>query len=544
MLYIDGVSLNKIKDELKNELLNKKIGKITQESSFEITLSFGKINLIISCSHSFPILYISEKKSPSVNENFPFLLSLKKNLSNAQLLDIKQINFDRILLFKFSKLNELGEIKEFNLYFELMGRYSNIILTDSNDIILDLCKKIPIEDSTQRILLSNTHYFPPTFLNKRLPTSITLSEYYKKCDNFSNEFLGVGKLLSNTLDNYKALVDTINAPLSPTLYFKDEKIVLGCVIPNLKPDSFSEMKFFKSFSLMVYEYIESMSLYSAVSKYLLVVTTTLKGRIKKAKKTLINIENDNKEKENFFFYKEIGDILSANLYSLKKNLSSVDLFNFYSNSQITIELNPRETPQKNIENYYKKYNKLKRGIEANKRREIEIKNELQYLESTLDFSLRDSSINNLKNIKTELESLGYIKKENIKKLKNKKTITKLSFGTDFQENEISIIYGRNNTENDYVTFKIATKEDLWFHIQDFPGSHVILQGNIDSISDENLKNQLILRAATLAAKLSKAPHNNKVSVQYTKRRFVTKPSWSKPGLVTFSSHNTITVFKD
>ncbi|MBP6323067.1 MAG: NFACT family protein, partial [Fusobacteriaceae bacterium] len=138
MLYLDGISLNKIKKEFENELLGKKVGKISQDSELSISLIFGKLSLVLSCNQSLPIAYLSQDKTDSINENFGFLLSLKKYLLNAQLLKIEQLGLDRILCFHFAKMNELGEINHYKLYFEIMGRHSNIIIVDSRNNILDL----------------------------------------------------------------------------------------------------------------------------------------------------------------------------------------------------------------------------------------------------------------------------------------------------------------------------------------------------------------------------------------------------------------------
>lgn len=543
MLYIDGISLNKIKKEFETELLGKKIGKLSQDSEMSISLIFGKISLVLSCNQSLPIAYLSSNKTDSINENFGFITSLKKYLLSAQLLKIEQLGLDRILCFHFAKMSELGEINHYKLYFEIMGRHSNIIIVDSKNKIVDLLKKFSIEENNLRILLPGADYVQPIIDIKTSPLDIDESNFnhlfiqekeepYKKLE-------GIGKQLSSSLKSYSDLKSILNSDIKPTAYFSQGRLVFASVLENVFPKDFDSQKDFENFSSLAQFYIENMFLSSAMNNTLSLIKSAVNKRVKKVEKILENIRLDNENKADFMRYKEIADILSANMYALEKYIDSIELYDFYNNENIVIELDKKATPQRNIDNYYKKYNKLKRGLESNKTRLVDVTNELNYLKSVLAFTDSSKTIDNLKSILKELRSEGYIKDIDKKKVKNKKEASKVNYEIAEQDDNFAIIYGRNNLENDFVTFKIAEKDNLWFHVKDIPGSHVILKCNKKIITEE-----LILKAAQVAANFSKANFDEKVIIEYTEKRFVTKPNGARPGFVIFTNQKEIILKKD
>ncbi|MGL5055210.1 MAG: Rqc2 family fibronectin-binding protein [Fusobacteriaceae bacterium] len=543
MLYIDGISLNKIKKEFETELLGKKIGKLSQDSEMSISLIFGKLSLVLSCNQSLPIAYLSNNKTDSINENFGFITSLKKYLLSAQLMKIEQLGLDRILCFHFAKMSELGEINHYKLYFEIMGRHSNIIIVDSKNKIVDLLKKFSIEENNLRILLPGADYVQPIIEIKKSPSDINESDFnhlfieekeepYKKLE-------GIGKQLSNSLKSYSDLQNILNSDIKPTAYFSQNRLVFASVLEDVFPKDFDSQKDFENFSSLAEFYIENMFLSSAMNNTLSLIKSAVNKRVKKVEKILDNIRLDNENKADFMRYKEIADILSANMYALDKYSESIELYDFYNNKNIIIELDKKATPQRNIDNYYKKYNKLKRGLESNKTRLIDVTNELNYLKSVLAFTDSSKTIDNLKSILKELRSEGYIKDIDKKKVKNKKESSKINYEIAEQDDNFSIIYGRNNLENDFVTFKMAEKDNLWFHVKDIPGSHVILRCNKKTITDN-----LILKAAQVAANFSKANFDEKVIVEYTEKRFVTKPNGARPGFVIFTNQKEIILKKD
>ena len=208
MLYIDGLSLSKIKDELKKCLENKKIGKIFQNSPLSLSLHFGKTSLFFSCNPSLPICYINEDKEENfLEETSNFLLVLRKYLVNSALVDIEQLGFDRILKFHFLKLNELGEMKNYFLYFEIMGKHSNIILTDSEDKIITLLKKFSIEENSLRTLFQGADYVQPIVEKKANPQDIGRDDFERFIEEKTalHNIEGIGKRALENMHSYDNL---------------------------------------------------------------------------------------------------------------------------------------------------------------------------------------------------------------------------------------------------------------------------------------------------------------------------------------------------
>ncbi|MGL5098979.1 MAG: Rqc2 family fibronectin-binding protein, partial [Fusobacteriaceae bacterium] len=411
MLYLDGISLNKIKKELDRELVGKKIGKITQETELSVSIFFGRMNLVISAAASLPICYLSEDKNLKLDENFNFLLSLKKYLQNSSLEEIAQVGFDRILCFKFKKLDFLGAVNFYNLYFEIMGKHSNLIITDEKGKILDLMKRFSLEENKARLLFPGAQYELPNLEKKKNPSEITEEEFCTLEENpkdFISSVEGVGKLLVQNIKDYKFFKGILGSEIYPCCYLKDNKIILASLIKGIEPKNFEEKIEFQSFSQMVNYYIEKNHMTNSQEKLFHQIAGTVKKRIKKLERTLLNIEQDNIEKKDYQINREIGDILAANIYQFKKPMSVVTLYNFYRDCDTLIELNKAHTIQKNIDSYYKKYNKLKRGLISNERRVLEVKSELEYLESTLALATAIQTPENLKNIQIELENQGYL----------------------------------------------------------------------------------------------------------------------------------------
>ena len=357
MLYLDGVSISKVKDELKSCLQSKRVGKIFQNSTLSLSLHFGKTSLFFSCSPSLPICYINEDREENfLEENSNFLMILRKYLINAALIDIEQLGFDRILKFHFSKLNELGEMKDYFLYFEIMGKYSNIILTDSENKIVSLLKKFSLEENSLRVLFPGAEYVQPVVEEKINPLEIekNIFEEYLKENKVSQKVEGLGKRTIEFIHSYEDLKKILNDNISPKIYFKDDVPVFAAVL-NIEPKNWDSVKEYKTFSEMVNTYIKMCSLSNSY--------TLLKGKLvsaveKEKKKTLkitANIEKDIVTMADHEKYKNLGDILASVLYSVKRGDKSVKAYDFYENKEIVIPLDPLLNPQGNLNKIYKKY---------------------------------------------------------------------------------------------------------------------------------------------------------------------------------------------
>lgn len=533
MFYVDGISLNKITEEFKEQLTGKKVSKIIQTSSLAISINFGKLNLVLSCSPNLSIGYLSDKKEDNfMEETTNFSLTLKKCLVGSLLMHVEQTGYDRIIVFTFSKLNELGELKVNKLYVEFMGKHSNLILTDSQNKIVELLKRFSIEENALRFLFPGAEYIHPVLEKKKNPNELTKTEFetYKSENSLLQNVEGIGKTLSSNLSSYEKFKEILNSKITPKIFTKNNEPILATVL-DIQPNSFDSEMTFPTYSEMVNYYLEIKNLSNSFKLLNDKLNNTINREIKKIEKTIKNLTIEIEDRKDFDRYREIGDILAASLYLIKKGMNSIELYDFYKDEMCKIDLDPLLTPERNLEKIYKKYNKLKKGLEFSKKRLEEFNEALKYFNGVKLFITKSSNVNNLKLIEEELQSQGYFK-ESKKISKKKKVVKELSYETTNIDG-YTVLYGRNNLENDNLTMKIAEREDYWFHAKDIPGSHLILKSSV--LPEEST----ILKIAELAAKMSKATPGDKVTIDYTKKKYLNKPKGAKPGFVTYSNSNSI-----
>lgn len=537
MFYIDGVSLSKIKDELKDELTGKKINKITKNTENSLSLFFGRTELIFSCNPDFPICYITNSKEGVLENNSRLVANMKKHLLNAVTTDIEQLGYDRILIFKFSKINELGEVKNYKIYFEIMGKYSNFIFTDGDNKIIDVLKRFSLEENRLRAIFPGLMYEQPIIDKKISPLDVTreLFSEYMTNNSFLQNVEGIGKLFVQNIKTYKEYENILKDQIKPCIYYKGKRILLATVL-NIEPtSSYTNVVNFNNFRELVNYYIENENLSASFDTLKNILDAGIQKKIKKNEKIIKVLEKEKVEKSDYSKYQQYGDIVAASMYSIKKGMSFLVTYDFYNDCMVKIQLDPQLTPQQNLENIYKKYNKLKRGMEANSRRYLEISEELEYLNGIKHFIDNSEDLENLKGIYEELLSQGYLTKKRDKKQKSKKKVKEIGYGI-IEKDNYTILYGRNNIENDNLTFKIADKNDLWLHSKNIPGSHVVIKAS--EITDDIIK-----EGALVAALYSKANVGDKVSVDYTLKRYINKPKGAKPGFVTYVNEKNITVIK-
>ena len=537
MFYIDGVSLSKIKDELKDELTGKKINKITKNTENSLSLFFGRTELIFSCNPDFPICYITNSKEGVLENNSGLVANMKKHLLNAVTTDIEQLGYDRILIFKFSKINELGEVKNYKIYFEIMGKYSNFIFTDGDNKIIDVLKRFSLEENRLRAIFPGLMYEQPIIDKKISPLDVTreLFSEYMTNNSFLQNVEGIGKLFVQNIKTYKEYENILKDQIKPCIYYKGKRILLATVL-NIEPtSSYTNVVNFNNFRELVNYYIENENLSVSFDTLKNILDAGIQKKIKKNEKIIKVLEKEKVEKSDYSKYQQYGDIVAASMYSIKKGMSFLVTYDFYNDCMVKIQLDPQLTPQQNLENIYKKYNKLKRGMEANSRRYLEISEELEYLNGIKHFIDNSEDLENLKGIYEELLSQGYLTKKRDKKQKSKKKVKEIGYGI-IEKDNYTILYGRNNIENDNLTFKIADKNDLWLHSKNIPGSHVVIKAS--EITDDIIK-----EGALVAALYSKANVGDKVSVDYTLKRYINKPKGAKPGFVTYVNEKNITVIK-
>lgn len=534
---IDGCFIHYLINELNNEILNFKINKIYQPAPLEIVLNLRGKNesglivnkqLLISSKLDSPRIHLLTKKisNPEVPNNFCMLL--RKYIERGVIKEIKQYNNDRLIELHITAYNELDDENTFVLIFEIMGRNSNIILINSENTIIDAIRKLP-----------------PSFDNLR--TIIPHAKYnYPESNKFINPFIdevpllldglqGVSKPLLHSLNELdkSQINEFLNQQINPVIYQTEKKLDFYA-FPLSK--DYEVKSTHQTLSLMLEEYYnESLK---TVNFNAVELEKTISKELKKANIKLSNLTLDlQKAKENLK-YSNIGILLQSNLYKVKKGDVKVVVNDYFNNNQeIEINLNPLLDPSSNLKAIFNKSKKASKAlIEVKKQIDI-VTNEITYLETIL-FQLSIADNKDLEEIKLELSLNGYLKSHQ----KFKKKQQKIEFITYIVDG-ITIYVGKNNTQNDYLTHKLSSSNDYWFHAKNLPGSHVIVRIPENDPNYE-MSETLIRTAANIAAYYSSAKTSSSVPVDYTKVRFLKKVPGTKGSFVTMTNQKTIYIDPD
>ena len=538
-MAFDGFFVRKLVEEFNESILYSRINKINNLSNDEFIFSIRKgknLKLYVSANSSASRIQLTNNNYENPQTPSNFCSVLRKYLMGGIIEKINQINNDRIIKFKIKNFDELGYEKYYFLITELMGKHSNIILTNSDNIIIESLKNsYSLEFS--RSTISNMEYVLPPTVKKYNP--FNFSEYSDlKCDKNDKKFLiknfyGVSSVLNNyfltkeenVLESFKEFCSNFSLYNEPTLLKNGNKndFYYFDIISNkdnIKFDSLSRLLDF------YYMDIQKESSNKNTEKELFNFIKNKLSRLNKKLKILNKELLEAKEKDDF---KLKGQLLISNIYLFKNNIPEVvTLQNFYSENleDISIELDLNISIEKNSEKYFELYKKNKRTIE-NLYEQIDItKKDISYFE-TLSFQIENAGKTDLLEIKEELINSGYLKKD-----KNKKSTKKKNNYLIIKYNGIDIYVGKNNIQNDTITNKLARRDYLWFHAKDIPGSHVVI---FDNNPDEETKRV----ASMLAGYFSKFKNENYVSVDSTLIKNVKKISGAKPGMVTYTDQKTV-----
>ena len=540
MLYLDGIGISFLIKEIKEKILRYKLTKIFQYDRVSFSLFFGKNNLIFQVKDNSTIFYLKDEKDPNTDFQSKFLLSLKKYLQNSILINIRQEGFDRIVYFDFEKLNQFGDVEKYTLIIEIMGKASNIFLT-SKDKILSALYFTSI-DVGNRVIMTGAKYTLPFEEKKISPIYLEAENFPFETESFMEKIEGVGRAFalecSQDYDTFKKYLSSYN----PVMY---EIMNRGKIQKVLTYNEFSEFsqkentnlensrKYFETLNDGLNAYFKTTITSNVISEKKKNLLKYVDSQIKKFKKIEKNIKIDLKKNENFENYKNIGDILAANMHQIKYGMKKVTVFDFYNNQEITINLDPLLSPNDNLNFYYNKYNKGKRTISALNSRFLDIQNEIKYFEEIKMFIEKENDFIGIEEIENELNltNNGNKSKNKIKLNKPKKREL-LSF--DYKGFQIFV--GRNNKENEEISFSKGQPNDIWLHIKDIPGSHVLILRN-----NQELPNDVLLHAANLACEYSKAKKGDKVTVDYCERKFVKKIKNSKPGNVIYTNFHSLLI---
>ncbi|MFL0196872.1 NFACT family protein [Clostridium sp. WILCCON 0269] len=570
-MALDGIFIHSILQELKSTLLGGKVEKVNQPEKDEIIINIRNerklYKLLISSSSVYPKIHITNKTKKNPMQPPMFCMILRKYLNSSKLINITQLDTDRIVFLDFESSNELGFDNTYTLVVEIMGRHSNITLIRKKDtIIMDSIKHITPEINSIRSIFPGIKYIFPPVSNKLSPFCYTREEFKCSLQNtkslnpssFSKIFTGVSNSFSKELYHMLAQLklcdlDILNEATITILYgfcnkifsqLKNNEFYFAYYIENGKMVDFycekltylnnCEEKQYSTPSQLIddfyYEKDMTDRLNSKSSDMQKLININLERCNKKIRILMENLE-DCKNKD---IYRVQGELLTSNIYSIHKGDSHIKVQNYYSDTleYMTIKLDKNKTPSENIQIYFKKYNKLKKTEKA-AIEQLKIANEeLEYLNSVLINITNSDSYDDIEEIKRELMETGYIK---FKKSANKKKVKSFKPVKFISSDGIEIYVGKNNLQNDYLTLKFADKRDLWFHTKNIAGSHVIVK-NFGKIPDKTLE-----EAANLAAYYSKSKNSSKVAVDYTEVRNVHKPNGAKPGMVIYYSNKTLYV---
>lgn len=563
-MALDGIFLYSIVCELKSSLLGSRLDKINQPEKDEVILTLSgnkKVQrLLISASPTYPKINISSISKPNPKIAPMFCMVLRKYLTSSRLINIRQVETDRIIILDFETTDDFGFNSTYSLIVEIMGRHSNITLVRKRDnTIMDSIKHVTSEINTIRCLLPNIEFvYPPKSL-KLNPFDFNFENFkdYINKNNivfddkfFSKTFTGVSSQYSNelvkrlqnsgmsftlnTIDkiydfSYSNFENLKNQNFSMYIYMLNSKPV-DFYCDTLSPDDSYKKIGYESPSKLIEDYFSQKDKHDRMKSYssdLLKIVNKNISRCKKKYKILTNTLEDCNKKDH---YLKTGEILKASLYLMHEGDSEINAYDFYTNSNIKIKIDPNKTPSYNVQKYFKKYDKLKRAEVMALKQVKECEEEMSYLESVLTNITNSDSYEEVEEIKKELMETGYIR------FRKSKIKTKPSKPMHFVSSDgIDIYVGKNNYQNDYLTLKFAENKDMWMHTKNIPGSHVIIK-NIKGIPDKTLE-----EAASLAAYYSKARQSSKVQIDYTQVKNVRKPSGAKPGMVIYTTNKTIIV---
>ena len=538
-MAFDGITTKSVVTELNKILKGAKVNKVLQPNKSEIVLevysnkTVEKYFVLINASSESCSVHLTTHLKPNPANAFNFCMLLRKYLVGAKILEVSNYDLERTIEIKFEGYNELNDLVKRRLYIEIMSRQSNIILTNEKNIIIDTLKHF---DSKNRELLPASNYiFAPiqktSFIELETFTDflelISENPEERLTSKLPDIFIGFSKNFVKKILEILELSDEDYKDVDLEKlynYLKDlmQKIELGYVVAEKFEKDFTIITSSKQNNLQVNNFLdefyfekEQRNLFNNSKNNLFKV---ISSNLKKVYKKLENINQKLKECDDMEKYRLYGELLTANLYRLEvnKNLNEVTVFNYYTNQDIKIPLDSKINVSKNVEKFFKKYNKLKNTLEIVSIQKKETEREVDYIESI---------IYSLENCKT-MEDIDDIYTEVAENFVNKKELNSKNKSVKKKRNEFEIVpiniegynvyVGKNNSQNDYLTFSLASREDLWFHTQKIHGSHVILKTN----GQEEIPESVIYECGKLAKENSKGKNSNVVSVDYTRVKFI------------------------
>ena len=540
-MSFDGFFLHHMTEELRRELLGGRIQKINQPFEQELVLqirSNRKSHKLLLSAHSvFGRVQLTETtfENPAVPNTF--IMVMRKYLQGAVIEAIQQVDNDRILEISVSNKNEIGDSVAVTLVIEIMGKHSNIILLDkASGKIIEAIKHVGFSQNSYRTILPGSTYLTPPQTGSRNPFTIGDEKLFQILQTEDLEpkrlqqvFQGLGRDTATelsarlTADKLKTFRAFFASPTQPSLTEKSFSALLFS-------DSKTQMS---TLSGLLDTFYKDKAERDRVNQQASELIRRVENELEKNRKKLGKQEEELLATENAEEFRQKGELLTTFLHQVPNDQDQVELDNYYSGEKIIIALDKALTPNQNAQRYFKRYQKLKEAVKHLTSLIEETRATILYLES-VETALAQASLTEISEIREELIQTGFIRRRQREKIQKRQKPEKY-LATDGQT---IILVGRNNLQNDELTFKIAKKDELWFHAKDIPGSHVVITGNLQP-SDE-----VKTDAAELAAYFSKARLSNLVQVDMIEAKKLNKPTGGKPGFVTYTGQKTLRVTPD
>ena len=540
-MSFDGFFLHHMTEELRQQLLYGRIQKINQPFEQELVLQIRSKRqnhkLLLSAHPVFGRIQLTNTsfENPAVPNTF--IMVMRKYLQGATIESIEQIDNDRILEISVSNKNEIGDNVAATLIIEIMGKHSNIILMDkASGNIIEAIKHVGFSQNSYRTILPGSSYVTPPQTDKRNPFTISDEKLFEilhtedlSARSLQNLFQGLGRDTAAELSQ-RLTSDKLKIFRAFFASFTQGTLTSKSFTPILFEDSQKE---FPSLSQLLDAFYQDKAERDRVNQQASELIHRVENELEKNRKKLKKQEQELVATENAEEFRQKGELLTTFLHQVPNNQDQVELDNYYTSEKITIVLDKALTPNQNAQRYFKKYQKLKEAVKHLTGLIEETKETIQYLES-VETALSQASLTEITEIREELIQTGFIRRRQREKIQKRKKPEKY-LATD---GKTIILVGRNNLQNDELTFKMAKKEELWFHAKDIPSSHVVITGNLQP-SDE-----VKTDAAELAAYFSKARLSNLVQVDMIEVKKLNKSTGGKPGFVTYTGQNTLRVTPD
>ena len=572
-MAFDGITIANITKELADKLTGGRIRKIAQPENDELILTIksteGNFRLLISASASLPLIYLTENNKPSPLTAPNFCMLLRKHIENGRIVGISQPGLERIIRFDVEHLDELGDLRRKTLVVEIMGKHSNIIFCDENDRIIDSIKHVSLQMSSVREVLPGRTYFIPVTQEKADPLSLTPESFSELIGSKSTKlakalytsYTGISPVAANEvifrsglnaemsgnalselemLHLYKTfsyfMEDIKTGSFAPQIVYNGKTPVEYAALPMTMYGDFTQLSH-ESISYILETYYAERNTVTRIRQRSVDLRKIVQTALERSRKKYDIQAKQLKDTEKRDTYRIYGELLTTYGYNAEPGAKSLNVLNYYTNEELTIPLDPQLTALENAKKYFDKYAKLKRTYEAVTELLEKTGSEVEHLDSistALDIALSEED---LVEIKEELMEYGYIKKRHPGGKKPKITSKPFHY---ISSDGYHMYVGKNNFQNEELTFKFATGNDWWFHAKGVPGSHVVVKTD----GAEDMPDTTFEEAGRLAAYYSQNRGNEKVEIDYIQKKHVKKPKGGKPGFVVYYTNYSLIIDSD